>query len=611
MKKNINIGNVVDDGRGDYLRKGAEKINNNFDEIYDKLGDSETVYPAGAWKTLTSGQYDVNFGDSLTLDTTNGKIIIRLPKGDVNDYNKTIKLRDVWRSWASNPVELIPANGDTVKGMTGALTLSKNYMDIELVYCHLGRWEYAPNKAVNSIDSIESASVLRKQILVKEDGQRDFINVFGNNNFNPSIISVQKKGNTLYHVENDKENWDFGSPSPDNKNDMVELDGKSIRLSEENKCEIGDVITFETFLEGVATYKSSYESYHVRVFDDNRTNLKTDLSNSIFVGDIKTKYFYGIETFGIGARTTVNPSSLNVSVNSTKLYQTQSMMEDNDYVEHMVCSGANGSTQEECEINGGKWIYTYKDYEVETDDFSRVIGITLYEPLEHGDIIELQWFNNDIGSLLEWDGADGIRDLSDQRYLVNDERFNLKNRIEYTDFNKPSQATKRDAPDIENFRPQNLTDMFDMIYPIGTVYSNAHNPANPATYMGFGIWVRWSEGMVSVGWDSNQGGRFNKNPQDLDSQGNPTATSGGTFGSMGYELSPQNIPEMKTAETVLVKDKNGTIIIGGCQVDPDDEGPVYDKYREDYATISKGIEKGIVVDLVQPTIVEHKWIRVG
>lgn len=611
MKQNIKIGNVVDDGQGDYLRKGAMKINQNFDEIYNKLGDDETVFPAGAWKTFNAGQYDANFGDSLALNTSNGKIIINLPKGNVNDYNKVIKLRDVWRSWASNPVELVPANGDTVKGMTGALTLAVNYMDVELVYCHLGRWEYAPNKAVNSINSIESASVLRKQVLVKEDGQRDFFNVFGNNNYNPAIISVQKKGNTLYHVDSDKENWDFGSPSSDNLNDMIALDGKSIRLSEENKCEIGDVLTFETFLEGIATYKSSYESYHVRVFDTKRTNLKTDINNSIFVGDIGNKYFYSVEEFGIGARTAVNASSLNIFKNSTKLYQTQLMMDDINYTANMVCSGASGESQAECELNGGEWIQTYKDYEVESDDFNRITGITLYEPLEHGDIIEMQWFNNDIGSLLEWDGADGIRELADQRYLVNDERFNLKNRIEYTDFNNPKQSTKRDAPDIDNFRPQNLTDMFEMVYPIGTIYSNAHNPANPASYMGFGVWVRWAEGMVSAGWDTNQGGRFNKNPQDLDSQGNPTATSGGTFGSMGYEITPANIPEMKTSESVLVKDNNGNIIIGGCQVDPDDEGPVYDKYREDKATISKGIERPLVVDLVQPTIVEHKWVRVG
>ena len=36
MKELLNIGNAVDDGTGDYLRKGGDKINNNFDEFYSK-----------------------------------------------------------------------------------------------------------------------------------------------------------------------------------------------------------------------------------------------------------------------------------------------------------------------------------------------------------------------------------------------------------------------------------------------------------------------------------------------------------------------------------------------------------------------------------------------
>ncbi|EPJ2512148.1 hypothetical protein ACTGOH_005113, partial [Salmonella enterica subsp. enterica serovar Bareilly] len=38
MKQNIKIGNVVDDGQGDYLRRGGAKINENFDELYYELG---------------------------------------------------------------------------------------------------------------------------------------------------------------------------------------------------------------------------------------------------------------------------------------------------------------------------------------------------------------------------------------------------------------------------------------------------------------------------------------------------------------------------------------------------------------------------------------------
>ena len=54
MKQNINIGNVVDDGTGDYLRKGGIKINENFDELYYELGDGDVPYSAGAWSNIKS-----------------------------------------------------------------------------------------------------------------------------------------------------------------------------------------------------------------------------------------------------------------------------------------------------------------------------------------------------------------------------------------------------------------------------------------------------------------------------------------------------------------------------------------------------------------------------
>ena len=63
MKQNINIGNVVDDGTGDYLRKGGIKINENFDELYYELGDGDVPYSAGAWKT-----YNASSGQTLTAE---------------------------------------------------------------------------------------------------------------------------------------------------------------------------------------------------------------------------------------------------------------------------------------------------------------------------------------------------------------------------------------------------------------------------------------------------------------------------------------------------------------------------------------------------------------
>jgi len=46
-----------------------------------------------------------------------------------------------------------------------------------------------------------------------------------------------------------------------------------------------------------------------------------------------------------------------------------------------------------------------------------------------------------------------------------------------------------------------ITDIFDMVYPIGSVYTNYSNPTNPGTLLGSGTWIA-IEGEVVVGYKS-------------------------------------------------------------------------------------------------------------
>ena len=61
---------------------------------------------------------------------------------------------------------------------------------------------------------------------------------------------------------------------------------------------------------------------------------------------------------------------------------------------------------------------------------------------------------------------------------------------------------------------------FDQIYPVGSVYINASNSANPSTYLGVGTWTRIGAGKVMVGQDGSDAD-FN---QTSDEGGNKTAT---------------------------------------------------------------------------------------
>ena len=42
-KQNIGVGTTANDGTGDNLRAGAQKVNANFSEVYTLLGDGTTL----------------------------------------------------------------------------------------------------------------------------------------------------------------------------------------------------------------------------------------------------------------------------------------------------------------------------------------------------------------------------------------------------------------------------------------------------------------------------------------------------------------------------------------------------------------------------------------
>jgi hypothetical protein len=46
-----------------------------------------------------------------------------------------------------------------------------------------------------------------------------------------------------------------------------------------------------------------------------------------------------------------------------------------------------------------------------------------------------------------------------------------------------------------------LTTAIQALYPVGSVYTNATNSANPSTYLGFGTWTAFGAGRVPVGFD--------------------------------------------------------------------------------------------------------------
>lgn len=605
MKQEILIGNVVDDGTGDYLRRGGQKTNANFTELYDKLGDGEIPHPAGAWKTHTAPTLSPEFGDAWALNTSNNSITVNLPKGSVNDYNKVIRLRDVWSRWATNNVRIIPATGDTIKGSPTYKELYKDFMDVELVYCSPGRWEYVENKQVDKITTSDLATV-SKVTYIASQGQTDFPNVFGpGNSYNVRALDVFYRGNMLYIDDANgfnAANSDYGSPGA-TAGELVDLDGTNIRLA--RPCNEGDTLQFITYLDGLATWRSSYEAHTMRMYQTGDTELTSE-PGEVWVGDLTTKFEFTPAEFGVSPRILINPNAFELLLNGKQLVKAG----DAD-LPSFICEGAEGFDEDTCIGNSGAWVPSGMDYSLVFTN-SVVTGIKFAQALESGDVVTIRWFNNDIGTVMEWEGVGGIKEHTDQVYLNNEDEVFLTNRITYSDFNNPSQKTVVHDGTTFQGRITDVQSFFDVIYPIGTIYENAHNQANPADYMGFGMWARYAEGMFLAGWSTNATDPdFALNNNDLDSSSQPSHTAGGTGGDRGSEIKVINVPELVSTDKVLIKDDNGIIIIGGCQVDPDATGPGYTKYREDTIKVNQGNTVPDKLKTIPPYMTVNRWIRVS
>ncbi len=746
MKQTINVGQIVDDGTGDYLRQGGIKTRDNFDEIYSHLGDGSRLYAAGAWRTWKFAStylngdssynpanaelyFDENgdgqgpelyasFGESWTVDTSLGSVNVYLPAGvEEADYGKAIRVRDVKGTWDKQLVTIYPDPKDSIKRVAGAAQnelgsgaeFSNAYQDLELVFTPPRHWEYVAQKYVNGLTFGDVPSVLRRALISRQD-QRDFNMSLELNGgiYNQAAVEVYRRGNLLYFgtdlndfsdygsvplhtvdawVANNPEtyyvgdlvrgdavtgrddrvwqcivehnsigtwqenNWAEFADFPDyvdhtgstaysvgdivtqdhggfsqtfeclishtsaagytdltadsrwkqlTNDDLAPLDGRTIRLrlpANEN-----DPIAMVTYLSDVSSFRSSYVLKSIRLIDENNYGVEESpgaIVKKEFVPDMTVE----LVDFGFPEYTQFNTETLEVLVNGTQLTRAN--------------TAGNGDSQ-----SGGDY-----DFDYIQDAQGRWNTLVFAEALSDSDIVTVRWYDNVIGTLLSWDeGDDNLQERTREIFVSRDDWADVRrfNKILYTDPLNPSAAVTEVLPDPETFAPGGtLISLFESIFPIGSVYTNANNPNNPADYMGFGTWVRYGPGRTIVGWNPNDDGKFHRNNNNEN-----IVQAGGTGGSIGVTLTKANIPEListtnpnynneaerdigNTTEQYSLVARSATaggdINLNGCLGDPENTVPLA-YYKEEPIKVNHG-QVAQAVDVTQPYITAYTWLR--
>lgn len=155
----------------------------------------------------------------------------------------------------------------------------------------------------------------------------------------------------------------------------------------------------------------------------------------------------------------------------------------------------------------------------------------------------------------------------------------------------PNKATARANLELNTTL---FNEFFDKIYPVGTVYENKTNSANPNTYLGRGTWVAEGAGRVAVG--AGSGTDINGTVQNF--------TAGTTGGEYSHELTVAELPAHDHPVNWQLTHETGLVPVGyiasgnGTTVGE----PIFSDSTDNTGSNQKH-------NNVQPYSVYYRWLR--
>jgi hypothetical protein len=585
MKQDIILGAAVDDSTGDYIRQGGLKIKSNFDEAYTMLGDGTEFHPAGAFKTWSwsdGSTLGPDFGEAYNINTLQGVISVTLPKGSPAEYGRVIKLRDVHASWGTNDCIVRPMSGDSIGGSTNPVNFATDFSDMTFVYSSPATWRYINNMRLDSVPQAPGTGVVVQSFRVTGSQYTDgFFTNISTAGYNSNAVQVYRNG-TLLTYDSTLVNTDYGSKSGST---VGRLNGVDIYVP---YVVNGDVITIISYSKGIASSPVSYVRYDVQMLDPlNPTTVVSGQTARIKVGGA-----YNLTDFGCPEDEEINPAACQILVNGTVLVEAGK-------------AGLNPAANE--------------DYKFDVDSLGRWNKVYISPDLTDGDIVSIIYYNTEIGSILEWDSPDGIKSRAATVFLDTSFIFSRSDKIRYTD---TSDATAQNMAPVAgtetNIRFANVVQLLESIYPIGSLYMNANNPANPSLYMGFGTWARYAKGRTIFGFDdtldntSQPDPLFGINSAVLDEYNNPAKIAGNLIGSRQVQLTTEHIPQLDSDREFLREALSGTgeINLTGCLPDPDQTLTPLATYE--LATVNFNATSGQTASdfaIIPPAITTYIWVR--
>jgi hypothetical protein len=146
-KQTINIGTIADDGTGSTIRAGGDIANDNFNELYTKLGDGTTLY------SLTFPNATDTVVGRATTDTLTNKTLTSAIVGTSLDLNASELILDADADTSitadtDDQIDIKIGGNDRITLQSGIIDLKNDGSESQIkLYCEVGNAHYTQIQA--------------------------------------------------------------------------------------------------------------------------------------------------------------------------------------------------------------------------------------------------------------------------------------------------------------------------------------------------------------------------------------------------------------------------------------------------------------------------------
>jgi len=146
-KQTINIGTIADDGTGSTIRAGGDITNDNFNELYTKLGNGTTLY------SLTFPNATDTVVGRATTDTLTNKTLTSAIIGTSLDLNASELILDADADTSitadtDDQIDIKIGGNDRITLQSGIVDLKNDGSESQIkLYCEVGNAHYTQIQA--------------------------------------------------------------------------------------------------------------------------------------------------------------------------------------------------------------------------------------------------------------------------------------------------------------------------------------------------------------------------------------------------------------------------------------------------------------------------------